>query len=258
MILEYKETSIFYNDQGQGKVVVLLHGFLETSFMWKDLVGELKAEYRIITIDLLGHGQTGCWGYIHTMEMMAEAVVFVLRHLKLDKAVFVGHSMGGYVALALADAFPDKIVGLVLMNSTPFPDSTERQANRDRAIKAVKYNPMNFIRLSIGNLFSPDNRLQFAEEIEVIKLMAICLPVQGVVAALEGMKIRKDRSVVFREMRAPKLVLLGKRDSVMDYVSLAAQLTELGIKTVLFSGGHMSYLENKEELTYNLKLFLEK
>ena len=257
MILGYKDIPVFYQDKGQGKVVVLLHGFLETSSMWEDLAVKMASDHRVITIDLLGHGQTGCLGYIHTMEMMAEAVVCVLKHLKITKSVFVGHSMGGYVALALAEAFPQRIDGLCLMNSTPFADNLERQTNRERAIKAVKYNHKNFIRMSIVNLFSPDNRLQFAEEIESINLEAMDLPLQGIVAALEGMKIRRDRSNVLKQMTAPKLVILGRKDPVLEYDKLKEQLRGIKLKIVDFSGGHMSQIENKNELSYNLERFIE-
>lgn len=258
MILEYKDIPVFYNDQGHGKVVVLLHGFLETSVMWENLTADIKASHRVISIDLLGHGQTGCLGYIHTMEMMAEGVMAVLNHLKIKKAFFIGHSMGGYVALAIAEASPSMIDGLCLLNSTPFADSVERQTNRDRAIKAVKHNHRNFIRMSIVNLFSPDNRLQFVEEIEYIKLVAMKLPLQGIVAALEGMKIRKDRSLLLKQMIAPKIILLGEKDPVLEYDSLSIQLSALSIKIGGFSGGHMTYIENKEELTYKIKRFIEK
>ena len=257
MILEYKDIPVFYNDQGQGKVVVLLHGFLETSVMWENLTSDMKCNYRVIAIDLLGHGQTGCLGYIHTMEMMAEAVIAVLNHLKIEKACFIGHSMGGYVGLAISEAFPDRVAGICLLNSTPFADSPERKINRDRAIKAVKYNHKNFIRMSIINLFSPENRLRFIEEIEFIKLEAMKLPLQGIIAALEGMKIRKDRSLLLKQMIAHKIVFLGEKDPVLEYDSLSVQLNTLGVKVGSFSGGHMSYIENSKELTYELIHFVE-
>ena len=82
MTLEYKETYIFYSDQGKGSTVVLLHGFLENSLMWIDVKSALVKRYRVITIDLLGHGQTGCLGHIHTMEQMADAVLAVLKSLR--------------------------------------------------------------------------------------------------------------------------------------------------------------------------------
>ena len=114
----FKNTKISYNEQGKGTAVVLLHGFLENQSMWDAFVPEFSKKYRVITIDLLGHGQTECLGYIHSMEDQADMVHHVLHELKIRKAILVGHSMGGYVALAFAELYPDNMKGLVLLNST--------------------------------------------------------------------------------------------------------------------------------------------
>ena len=136
----YKNTAISYSDTGKGTAVVLLHGFLENKKMWDDYIPVLSQKNRVITIDLLGHGDSECLGYIHSMEENAQVVRSVLTHLRIRKAVFIGHSMGGYVALAFADLYPNSIKGLVLLNSTAKADSAERKKNRDRAIVAVKQN----------------------------------------------------------------------------------------------------------------------
>jgi pimeloyl-ACP methyl ester carboxylesterase len=163
--LHFKNTRISYTDQGKGTAIVLLHGFLENQKMWNPFIGEWSKKFRIITIDLLGHGETECMGYVHSMENNADAVHEVLSELRLRKAIFVGHSMGGYVALAFAELYPDMVKGLVLLNSTARADSEERKTNRDRAIKAVKQSFQNFISLSISNLFSEENRERLAEAI---------------------------------------------------------------------------------------------
>ena len=126
--------------------------------MWDAFVPEFSKKHRVITIDLLGHGETECLGYVHSMEDNADVVHAVLTELRIRKAVFVGHSMGGYIALAFAELYPDNVKGLVLLNSTSRADSDERKLNRDRAIKAVKQSFTNFISLSIANLFSEENR----------------------------------------------------------------------------------------------------
>ena len=156
--LIYKNTKISYTDQGKGSVVVLLHGFLENSTMWNAFVPVIDKRNRVITIDLLGHGTTDCIGYVHSMEDQADMVHAVLQHLKIRKAILIGHSMGGYVALAFAELYPENIKGLVLLNSTSRADNEERKTNRDRAIKAVKQNYTAFVRMSIANLFSEKNR----------------------------------------------------------------------------------------------------
>jgi pimeloyl-ACP methyl ester carboxylesterase len=255
--LLYKNTKISYSDTGKGNAVVLLHGFLENKTMWQDLVPEWSKKNRIITIDLLGHGETECLGYVHSMEENAEAVQAVLSKLRIRKAVFVGHSMGGYVALAYGELYPENVRGLVLMNSTSKADSDERKANRDRAIKAVKKDYTTFIRLSIGNLFSPDNRERLTDEIEKVKLEALKTPLQGIVASLEGMKIRKDREVLLHLTPYPKMLILGKNDPVLNYEDSLDQIEDTAVKLITFPDGHMSHIENKNELKKTLLEFFK-
>ncbi|RZJ55193.1 MAG: alpha/beta fold hydrolase, partial [Flavobacterium sp.] len=90
--LVYKNINLSYSDTGKGTAVVLLHGFLESTIMWDDFVPEFSKKYRVVAIDLLGHGKTGCLGYIHTMEDMADAVHAVLGELRIRKGIFTGHS----------------------------------------------------------------------------------------------------------------------------------------------------------------------
>lgn len=246
--IDYKNTKISYSDTGKGNAMVLLHGFLENQTMWQDLVPELSQKYRVITIDLLGHGESGCVGYLHSMEDNAEAVHSVLSKLRIRKAIFIGHSMGGYVALAVAELYPTGVKGLVLMNSTSKADSEERKTNRDRAIKAVKKDYIGFVRLSIANLFNPDNRERLVNEIEKVRAEALKTPLQGIVASLEGMKIRKDRETLLRSATYPSLLILGKKDPVLNYEDGLKQIENTTAKLVTFPDGHMSHIENRASL----------
>ena len=250
----FKNTKISYTEQGKGTTVVLLHGFLENQTMWVDFVPEFSKKHRVITIDLLGHGQTDCLGYVHSMEEQADMVHHVLHELKIRKAIFVGHSMGGYVALAFAELYPDIMKGLVLLNSTSSADSDQRKLNRDRAIVAVKQNYSAFVRMSIANLFSEDNRERLAEQIELVKIEALKTPLQGVVAALEGMKIRNDREVILHFATYPIRLILGKKDGVLNYEDNLKQIEGTKVNLTSFPDGHMIHLENKKQL---IKVLLE-
>ena len=246
--LLYKNTKISYTDSGKGTAIVFLHGFLENKEMWQDYITLFSEKYRVITIDLLGHGESDSLGYVHEMEENANAVNEVLEHLQIEKAIVTGHSMGGYVALALAELYPAKIQKLVLLNSTSKEDSAEKKLNRTRAIKAVKQNYVNFVSLSIANLFSESNRVRLAGEIEKVKEQALKTPLQGIVASLEGMKIRKDREFVLKENIFPVLLILGKQDPVLNYEENSNQIKNTTAELVSFEDGHMSHIENKEEL----------
>ena len=250
----YKNTKISYTEQGKGTAVVLLHGFLENQTMWNAFVPNLAKKNRVITIDLLGHGQTECLGYVHSMEDQADMVHAVLHELKIRKTVLIGHSMGGYIALAFAELYPENIKGLVLLNSTSRADSDERKTNRDRAIVAVKQNYTAFVRMSIANLFSENNREKLINEIESVKTEALKTPLQGIVASLEGMKIRKDREVLLHFAPFPIQLILGKKDPVLIYDENIDQIEGTKVQLTTFDDGHMSHIENQADLK---KLFVD-
>ena len=256
--LLYKNIKISYTDAGKGTAVVLLHGFLENKSMWNNLLPELITKYRVITIDLLGHGNTECLGYVHSMEDQADMVHEVLQDLKIRKVLLIGHSMGGYVTLAFAELYPKNVKGIVLLNSTARADSAERKTNRDRAIVAVKQNYTAFVRMSIANLFSEKNREILLDEIEYVKKEALKTLLQGIVASLEGMKIRKDREVLLNFDTFPLLLILGKQDPVLNYDENASQIKNTPVQLVTFPDGHMSHIENREELTKVLVDYLKK
>ena len=254
--LEYKGGTVSFYEAGSGTALLLLHGFLENKTMWQELTLAWSQKFRVIAIDLLGHGDSDCLGYVHTMEDQAMMVQAVLSHLKIRRIHLVGHSMGGYVALAFAEMYPNYIKSLVLQNSTSLADSDERKKNRLRAIKAVKQNAAGFIRLAVSNLFALENHEILANEIENARNEAVKTPLQGVIAALEGMRERKDRTFVLQNASFPKLVILGKKDAVLDFESNQNIVDAADL--VVLDGGHMSHLENKNELAHLILEFFLK
>ncbi|MFO7672908.1 MAG: alpha/beta fold hydrolase [Lutibacter sp.] len=258
MNLLYKNININFTSKGKGSAVVLIHGFLENSSMWKEVSQELSKKNRVICIDLLGHGKTENLGYIHAMEDQAHMVKAVLNHLKLRKYTFVGHSMGGYMALSFAKLFPSAIKGLCLMNSTALPDSEEKKTSRDRAIKVLKKNHKLFISAAIPMLFSEKNREIYLKEIEQITQEALQLSPQGIIAALEGMKIRKNQTSIYKTANFPIQMVIGKQDPALEYDSLISQTKNTKVKVIEFPDGHMSHIENKNELIEVLTSFIKR
>ncbi|WP_298262631.1 alpha/beta fold hydrolase [uncultured Lutibacter sp.] len=255
MTFTYKNTAIHFTSEGKGKAIVLLHGFLENLTMWKATVKELSKKNRVICIDLLGHGQSESLGYIHTMEEQAKMVIAILKHLRLRKYVIIGHSMGGYIALEVAKLVPSSIKGLCLMNSTALADTKEKQLNRERGIVAVKQNHKTFIRVAIPMLFSEKNREIYTSEIKNITNEALKMSPQGIIAALEGMKIRKNNSNIYQTATFPIQMIIGKQDPALEYQSLINQTKNTRVQRIEFPDGHMSYIENQEELIKTLLKF---
>lgn len=256
--LLYNNTPISFSDTGKGPAVVLLHGFLENKKMWEAFVPILSKKNRVICIDLLGHGNSDCLGYLHTMEMNAAMIKEILRNLKVRKSIFIGHSMGGYVTMSFAKLYPNHIKGLVLLNSTTQADNEERISNRNRAIAAVKNNSKAFISVAITNLFSEKNRVLLSESIEKVKQEALKTPLQGVIASLEGMKIREDTTTFLAEINYPSMLILGKKDPVLPYKYTKLIVEKTNTYLVSLEDGHMSAIENSSELLEVLLQFLKK
>ena len=255
--LSFKNIKISYTDSGKGPVVVLLHGFLENKRMWKEIVPKVSNTNRVLAIDLLGHGQTDCLGYVHSMELMADEVLAVLKLLRIRKITIIGHSMGGYVSLALADKRPEMIRGLCLLNSTSLSDDTARKKLRERANKMVQSNFTNMVRMSFVNLFGEENKAVFAFEIENALNDALKTSLQGYMACQEGMRIRPNRMAVLKNNGFKKLYILGKKDPVLSVEEALEEAKEIQAESVILSGGHMSHIENTNELLIALQKFVK-
>lgn len=255
-VVYYKNAKIAFSSKGTGSAIVLLHGFLENSTMWSEVSDQFNNK-RVIAIDLLGHGNSDCLGYIHTMDMMAEAVEAVLKQLKIRRAFFIGHSMGGYVALAFAEKFPQKIKGLCLMNSTATEDWEERKEFRVLAIKTAQKRFESVVKISVRNLFSEENQEKLKPEIKAVVNEALKTSLQGYIAAQEGMKIRPNREHVLINSAFKTLQITGAKDDVicLDLVQKESERTQVPL--TILSNGHMSHIENKEELITALKEFVK-
>lgn len=256
MIYNFNETPIYYTTSGSGPALVLLHGFLESSTIWKEIIPAWKEKYTIISMDLPGHGKSGTISEVHSMELMADVLYQLLEYLKISKSKIVGHSMGGYVALAFAERYPEALDTLVLLNSTSVSDSPERKENRDRALQIIESEKKSFIRMAISNLFSKEALKLFPSEIETLKMEAYSFSSEGIKANIRGMRDRVDRTGILKNFRGRKWVIAGTLDPIVPF-SLSEQValeTHSDLKIV--EGSHMSWLENKDEII-NFMLFID-
>ncbi|MCC7050180.1 MAG: alpha/beta hydrolase [Bacteroidia bacterium] len=246
MFADFKQGKIFYSVTGKGNAVVLIHGFLESEKMWSKQINRLSKTNKVITIDLPGHGQSDNFGYAHPMELMAEAVYSVLKKLRLRRVILIGHSMGGYVSLAFARMFPQMIKGLCLFHSTALPDSDERIKQRNRTIELVKYNKQLYINESIPNLFTPDFKINHRQEIDFAKELATNTTEQGIIAAIEGMKIRASSIDLLKKITTPVGFIIGKKDTSILYESILSNqsnLPQTAYTLLLENVAHMGHSE---------------
>lgn len=253
----YKGIKIHFSVQGSGSAVVLLHGFLEDSSMWNDVTKELNKKYKVICIDLLGHGKTDCLGYVHTMEEMANTIKTVLKSIRIRKVTLIGHSMGGYVALAFAESNLNYIKGLCLLNSTAQGDNEERKKLRLRAIEMAQKNYKALVSMSINNLFLQEKRKDIIGEIEVAKNIALATSAQSYVACTEGMRIRKNREFVLQSLTEKKIIIAGKQDPVLDYSLIKEEVMRTNTPLITLPFGHMCHLESPKEFLIAVQNFLK-
>lgn len=249
MVINFRGAQIHYSVAGEGEATVLLHGFLECSKIWNDFIPEFSRYGQVITIDLPGHGRSECLQEIHHMELMAEAVHAVLEELEVEKCNFIGHSMGGYVALAFLEKYPEKVREFMLLNSHPQEDSEEKKEIRERSVEVVQKNKKAYISMAISNLLTPEDDRIFKNEVERLKETAYTFPTEGITAALKGMKIRKDRTEVLENFTGTKVIVAGKEDPLMDLSTIQHIAKETNCSFFVVPGGHLSYLESKEEFT---------
>jgi len=259
MVLNYKKAAVFYTDTAtsNGTTIVLLHGFLENASMWNEISSELSKRNRIVTIDLLVHGRSDRLGYLHSMELFSETVEAVLKQLRIRKCIVIGHSLGGYVALAFAERNPQKIKGLCLLNATSNEDDQERKQLRTRANMMIQNNFTTMVRMSFTNLFSEVSRVNYADEIKNGLDEALKTSIQGYIAGQEGMKLRPNRNHVLAKNDFKKMIITGRKDPVLEIQKSIEEAEKTNSKLIIFPDGHMSHIENFAKLIVVLKNFIK-
>jgi pimeloyl-ACP methyl ester carboxylesterase len=262
--MEYFKTCkgipIYIYDSKKGeKTVVLLHGYLETNEVWADFKELLKPHFRVIVIDLPGSGLSGT-NDENSMEFMADVVAEVLHHSKIDKATVVGHSMGGYAALAFAEKYDKLTEKLCLFHSTPNPDTEEKKQNRDREIALIEEDKLSLIlQVNIANMFADDNLPRMKESIAMISENATISEPKGIIACLKGMKNRKDMNPFLLGFDKPLLFIFGKKDKYISE-TVALGLIEKFPHTdslILQNSGHAGFLEEPEISSQKLIEFIK-
>ena len=251
----YRGATVVYSCYGRrgAPAVVLIPGFLETRAAFVPLAEQWASRYRVVLVDVLGHGASGCAGYVHTMEDQADAVLAVLRAERIRFFRVAGHSMGGYIALALMDRVPDRIRGVLLLNTHPFADSEERRALRRRAMKIAKKEKSSYLHAAIPALVAPENADRLRDELHTMVEAARTMPVQGILAAQEGMMLRPDRSGLLNTVQPfPVVVVAGLEDPVIPMSTTESFWNLPGVtRRVALPGGHLSFLEaGVEALTW--------
>jgi len=256
--LLYKDAKVYYRVKGSGNALVFLHGYLESAEIWSSFTGPLEEDHRIICIDIPGHGRSGTWGEIHRMEDLAALVREVLNAEKVEKACLIGHSMGGYVVMAFAAHFMERLHGYVLFHSTCFADNAEKKANRDREISLVRCDKKRqIVSVNIPKAFADENVKSMPGAVSLARKIALATPDEGIIALLNGMKARRDLSGVLSDKSVPVLLIGGMKDNYIsrDVFDKLVSMAPHADVVRLEESGHMGFLEQPEPARLALREF---
>lgn len=246
---------------GEGKAIVFLHGYGEDLSLWEELVKPLQEYYKLITVDLPGFGKSRPLGDQITIDEVAQVVN---NHLCLDLGInnynVFGHSLGGYVALALADLFPDNVEGLGLINSSSLADPPDKKENRVKTANFIaKYGVSFFLKSFVPDLFTQENQNRLADKVEKVVKMGQNLPANVLTSYMLAMKDRPDRSHVLSNIKKG-LFIAGEKDSRISAQDIESQINSLKNPSwgqVYQNVAHMSMYEAENELRTTILSFLK-
>ena len=244
------DTPLHVADTEHGeKCVVLLHGYLESMIVWDEFVDLLKDKVRVVTLDLPGHGISNVIGEVHTMEYLAKCVGDAMAALGIERYSMVGHSMGGYVSLAMLDDYRDHLDNIILLSSTTSADSQEKCDRRRREIELIKAGKKNTLARLVPHAgFAPENVKRLHDYIEDISELILMTEDEGVIAILGGMIERQSRGDMLRESGIPHLFIFGRHDYYIPEEVAEEMIAEDPTARVVWleHSGHMGFIEDPE------------
>lgn len=243
--LLHENKKIFYRATGTGKPVILIHGFGEDGEVWRKQVSHLQDKFRLIVPDLPGSGKSELIDDM-SMEGMAEVIHAIIHEEKIEACPVIGHSMGGYIALALVEKYWNHVSAFGLFHSTAYADSEEKKATRRKGIDFIQqHGGFEFLKTAIPNLFSPGSKDKMPERIDEFIRQQHNFSAAALVSYYGAMMERPDLTGQLRKAAVPVLFIMGKYDNAvpLDDVLQQCHLPELSYIHILQKSGHMGMLE---------------
>ena len=233
--------------------VMLIHGFAEDHSIWDAVASRLENTCRLLVPDLpLPAEKT-------SIEILAAYCVSLLDNENIDRCIFIGHSMGGYITLAIAEQFPERVIAFGLFHSTAYPDSEEKRSNRRKSIDFIRqYGAAPYIRQSTPNLFAATTREHSPQLIENMIQNYSGFSADALAAYLEAMANRPDRLSVLQNFAGPILFIIGQNDTVIPITQSLEQshIPRISHIHILPQAGHMGMLEEPEAGATCIRSFL--
>ncbi len=255
--------TVSYNDAGTdgAPAIIFIHGFPFNKSMWKSQIETLRMDYRVITYDVRGHGNSDMGDKDFSIELFGQDLILLMDALKIEKAMLCGLSMGGYIALNAIENHPERFTALVLSDTNCASDTSESKEKRMKAIESIRENGVEkYADESLKKLFAPDSFTTNSNEVDKARKMITTTSKQSLYNTLHALAKRKESCTKLPEIKVPVLILVGKEDIITP--PEAAQLMHEKIKGsflhIIHHAGHMSNVENPLEFNDHLKTFVTK
>jgi pimeloyl-ACP methyl ester carboxylesterase len=248
-------SSLSFREYGEGPPVILIHGFPMAQEIWSGFAPALSAKFKVYTIDLPGFGGSQAPSS-YSMLSVGKEILNWMDKKKISSGVVIGHSLGGYVALAMVQEDPDRFAGLGLFHSTALADTEEKKQSRDKVVEFVEKNGAPaFTSNFIPPLFANKNH----GAIEQVKEISKSASAEAVIGYTRGMRDRKDMTSVFKNYNKPVLFIVGKEDPGIPVESVLKQadLCQQPELHILADVGHMGMYEAPQTTTDIVSVFCQ-
>ena len=255
----YQSSQIFYRVAGNGKTIILIHGFGEDGEIWNNQVEFLKERYRVIIPDLPGSGKSALINDM-SIEGMAEVIKELLAIEEIQDGVTFGHSMGGYITLALAEKYPETLPAFGLVHSSAYPDSEEKKATRLKSIEFMKNNGgYKFLKTSIPGLFSSEWSMKNGQITGALIERGKAFTTEALIHYYQAMYNRPDRTTVLKNFKGPILFISGIYDIAAPFNESLQQcyLPQCSHIHILRNCAHMGMLEDPQKVNQAIDSFLQ-
>lgn len=250
-----EKVSLYFEEHGHGTPVVLIHGFPLDHTIWNPLVPLLEGKARLILPDLRGYGKSLVTRGTYDMGLLADDIKEMLDGLNIRQAVLVGHSMGGYVSLAFARCYPERLLGLALVASQAAADTPERRQGRLQTAGEVERRGVKSLAKTM-----PEKLTTHPDLVEPLRQLILQANPAGVAGALKGMADREDMTRRLSEINVPTLIIAGAQDSLipLEKSREMERLLPRGWLVEIPNAGHMPMMEAPEMVAEALFRLLEK
>lgn len=249
-----------YADEGSGTPLLLVHGFPLDHSMWKHQIQGLSGGLRVIAPDLRGFGKSGVTDGTVMMEQFADDLAALLDALGLEQPVAVcGLSMGGYIALAFARKYPQRLERLVLCDTRAAADDAAAKSKRyENADRVLAGGVAGLVEDMLPKLFHPLTLERHPRDVEQIQQVMLDANPHGVAAALRGMAERPDSTPLLKKIHVPTLVIVGEKDLISPATEMKQIADGIGGSRYLkvAEAGHMAPLESPQVVNAELRQFL--